>query len=285
MIKIIAGIVLYNPDINRLKENIDAIISQVDRLVLVDNGCQTDDYMQVVNDSRIVILKHNINLGIATALNAILQYALDNDYDWALTLDQDSVSPSNLIEVYRNVISGKEHLGMVCCKIHDRNFMMQREESMPQEDGYIELCITSASMVNVQAWQDVGGFDDQMFIDSVDFDFCIMLRKRGWKIFKTYKTELLHEVGHSKVIKILGKEYLALNHSPFRYYYIVRNTIYEGRKHGFLFRSILRVMRAFWTVIRFEDLKYKKITRMLRGIFDGFRMKISQPKKRTKNKL
>ena len=276
MIKIIAGIVLYNPDISRLKENIEAIISQVDKLVLVDNGCQTDDYEQVSRDQRIVVLKHDKNLGIATALNTILRYANEHGYDWALTLDQDSVAPSNLVEVYKSVIPGKERLGMVCCKIHDRNFTMQREESLPQEDEYIDQCITSASMVNVKAWQDVGGFDDQMFIDSVDFDFCIMLRKRGWKIFKTYKTQLLHEVGHSKVVMIFGKEYLALNHSPFRYYYIVRNTIYEGRKHDFLFRSLLRVARAFWTVIKFEDMKSQKLKRMLKGFVDGFCMKVTE---------
>ena len=33
-----AGIVLFNPDIKRLKENIDAVIVQCTHLYLVDNG-------------------------------------------------------------------------------------------------------------------------------------------------------------------------------------------------------------------------------------------------------
>ena len=36
--RICAGIVLYNPDIERLSDNIDSVISQVEKIYLVDNG-------------------------------------------------------------------------------------------------------------------------------------------------------------------------------------------------------------------------------------------------------
>ena len=36
--KYIAGIVLYNPDLGRLKENIESICKQVDKVILIDNG-------------------------------------------------------------------------------------------------------------------------------------------------------------------------------------------------------------------------------------------------------
>ena len=38
-----AGIVTFNPDIGRLKENIDAILPQVSELVIVDNGSANVD--------------------------------------------------------------------------------------------------------------------------------------------------------------------------------------------------------------------------------------------------
>lgn len=274
--KVIAGIVLYNPDIERLRENIAAIVGQVDRLVLVDNGCSSSDYETLADDERIVVIKHGKNLGIATALNTIVRFAAENGYQWALTLDQDSVAPSNLIEAYKSVIPGKERLGMVCCKIHDRNFIMQREERLPQKDRYVEKCITSASMVNVEAWQDVGGFDDQMFIDSVDFDFCLMLRKRGWKIFRTYKAILLHELGKTEVIRIFGKEYTCSHYPPFRHYYIARNLIYEGRKHNMLMKDLRVFARHVYTTWRYESQKWEKSKCILKGFFDGWRMTIKR---------
>lgn len=275
MTKFLAGIVLYNPDIDRLRENIGTILPQVDRLLLVDNGCENENYKLLTDDKRIVVIKHGKNLGIATALNTIVKYAKENGYDWAVTLDQDSVAPENLIEAYKSVIPGKERLGMVCCKVHDRNFVMQREERLPQVDGYVEQCITSASMVNVQAWQDVGGFDDKMFIDSVDFDFCLMLRKRGWRIFRTYKAVLLHELGRTEVIRIFGKEYPCSHHSPFRHYYIARNLIYEGRKHGMMVKSMRVLARHLYTTMRYEDGKREKMQRIFKGIYDGFKLKIN----------
>ena len=37
-LEICAGIVSYNPDLKRLKENIDAIFPQVDEVIVFDNG-------------------------------------------------------------------------------------------------------------------------------------------------------------------------------------------------------------------------------------------------------
>lgn len=36
--RVLAGIVLYNPEIGRLQENIDAIYQQVDTVLLIENG-------------------------------------------------------------------------------------------------------------------------------------------------------------------------------------------------------------------------------------------------------
>lgn len=282
--KILAGIVLYNPEISRLKDNIKAIDYQVDKLIIIDNGCKNKDYLSLIDEDKVHIINLKKNRGIATALNTILQYALDNDYDWALTLDQDSVSPLGLIDAYKGVICQHDDLGMVCCKIHDRNFVMKREEALPQIDAYVEQCITSASMVFVKAWQDVGGFDDAMFIDSVDFDFCLLLRNFGWKIFRTYKVELLHELGNSEVIHICGKEYICSHYSPFRHYYISRNLIYEGRKHHKLVRNLRVLMRHIYTTLIYENKKWVKLNRILCGLVNGICMPITKPAKRERLK-
>mgnify|MGYP003311394843 CR=1 FL=1 len=73
---IMAGIVLYNPEKKRLKENIDAIINQVDKIVLVDNGSDltldTKDFFGEASD-KVVLIRNSENKGIAKALNQILE--------------------------------------------------------------------------------------------------------------------------------------------------------------------------------------------------------------------
>lgn len=284
MSNILVGIVLYNPDISRLQENINAIKSQIDKIIFIDNGSKNIDIINQILPQDSVLIKNSKNIGIATALNQILQYALDNDYKWVLTLDQDSVVSNNIGKVYLECINNiSDEVGMICCNIKDRNANFVKKNNKQEIDGYINQCITSASMLRVNAWKKIGGFDDSMFIDSVDFDICINLRNNGWKIYKTFKTQLLHEVGHSKVIKIFGKEYLSLNHSPFRYYYIARNNIYLGRKYGMLLRNIRVLIRIFWSILFYEEKKINKTVKIFKGIIDGSYCPIAKHIERKKN--
>ena len=99
-----AGIVLYNPDINRMKENINAIINQVDYVILVDNGSKNKSDIEAAiehsfyNSDKLIINFSQKNNGIAWALNQIFKIAEEQSVKWVLTLDQDSVCPSDIIE-------------------------------------------------------------------------------------------------------------------------------------------------------------------------------------------
>lgn len=263
---LIAGIVLYNPDICRLKENISAIRPQVDKIVLIENGSSDLAYLDSFTyDLELIV--NNENMGIAYALNQVMQFAQKQGAEWALTLDQDSVVPNNLIYTYLQLIS-LANVGMISCKIVDRNFG-ETAELKNKISGYEEvlMCITSASMLKVSAWNEVGGFANEFFIDSVDFDMCLLLREHGYKIIRTYDTVLLHEVGHSQLRKLLGKEYLVYHHAPIRYYYMIRNNIYLGKRHHFLFHAILRACRQLTMVLLYEDKKSVKLNLMLKGIY------------------
>ena len=96
--EIITGIILYNPDLSRLRENISAILPQVDNVVLVENGSSDITYLKELEDEKIELIVNDENMGIAYALNQVMQYAHDNSYEWALTLDQDSVVPPGLVD-------------------------------------------------------------------------------------------------------------------------------------------------------------------------------------------
>ena len=68
MEKIFAGIVLYNPDIERLKENVDNIINQVSRVILVNNGSENteeiEQYLDGLEKQKIIYKNLNKNKGI-----------------------------------------------------------------------------------------------------------------------------------------------------------------------------------------------------------------------------
>ena len=113
---ILAGITLFNPDVARLEENISSIYGQVDRVICVDNGSDNIKNIEdcVLNNwKNITIIKNGKNEGIAKALNQMFEFAIEQQYEYVLTLDQDSVCPDNIIEEYNKYLD--EHkLGSLC---------------------------------------------------------------------------------------------------------------------------------------------------------------------------
>ena len=93
-----ALIVTFNPDIEVLKSNVDAIAKQVDVLVIVDNGSNNLNEIETLDVENIIALGEN--KGIAYALNTGMEFLEERNMDWVLTLDQDSVVPQDLIEKF-----------------------------------------------------------------------------------------------------------------------------------------------------------------------------------------
>lgn len=275
-----AGIVLFNPDINRLKENISAVIVQCTHIYLVDNGSNNIDEIKGLlnqyNQSKISILCNMENQGIAKALNQLIVAAQKGGFEWILTLDQDSVAPSNIVEEFEKYTNDL-NTGMLCPVICDRNkgFVVEAK------DGYKEIdeCITSGSLLNIKAWSEIGGFDESMFIDGVDFDICYRLRKNRYKILCIQSVVLLHELGRIEYHRFLFWKILVKNHSAFRKYYIARNIIYiaKKRKSKFLMaKGMLQEIKLLCIVVLYEDDKLNKSRCICRGIYDGFKGKVGE---------
>lgn len=123
--KICAGIVTYQPDIGRLRENITAVLPQAEKIFIVDNGSadldRIDELLADFPPGSVERIANGENMGIAHALNQLLEAADGAGYDWILTLDQDSVVMDRLAEEYGKYLDTPQ-VGMLCCLIVDRNF-------------------------------------------------------------------------------------------------------------------------------------------------------------------
>lgn len=270
MIKCIAGIVSYNPDIQKLKDAIYSIAYQVHEVVVVDNGSNNVDEICAVIaqlQENITLIKNIKNLGIAAALNQIMTFARDNGYDWAITLDQDSICPNNLIDVQGCYID--ENVAVIAPYIEYKgNEEYYHNDHKVHEVSWV---ITSASLTNVHVWSEIDGFDEALFIDGVDEDFCIRAGIRGYKIIKNNNAVIIHELGNLRCKKILGKTIHITNHNPKRIYYMVRNCIYLDKKLR-TNRSLEETIKIIIKVILFEDNKIAKLHNIYLAIIDGYRM-------------
>lgn len=276
-----AGIVLFNPEIDRLKENIEAVIGQVDRVVLVDNGSSNiDDIERLLHNYNVVIIKNEQNMGIARALNQICSWAEEQKYEWILTLDQDSVCRKGLVELYWKYTSVPS-VGQISSNFTEDNdgVLDLTNETLSNNFNFESGCITSADFFRIQSWKEVGGFDEALFIDSVDFDISFALDEFGWKTIKVDVNGFDHMLGTIKFKKLFGRTFLVREHSAFRKYYIFRNGIYIIRKYPNkvnLHKEIWLTIKRFIYMSIFETGKKEKICAAMRGIKDGCTMKINK---------
>lgn len=273
--KCIGGIITYNPEINRLTQCIQKATQECQKVVVVDNGsANVGEIVQLVKKfDNSYIIENESNFGIAKALNQVFCEAAKQNYNWVLTLDQDTVIPDNLLERYSQAISNSpSNLAIICPQIHDDS----SGKTWPvlnkgERERCVEKCITSASFNNVKIWDAVGGFDEKLFIDEVDHDYCYRVRKCNGMILLVDDVTINHTIGNSKIYTIFGKEIIVRNHSAFRKYYITRNILLIDRKQNgkITFLAIRHCVLFLVKTLIFEDQKKEKVAACFKGFMDG----------------
>ncbi len=265
------GIVTYQPDLQRLQENITAAAAQADagHIIIIDNGSDNlSDIRSLANATdSIILIENSKNMGIACALNQICKKALELDYKWIVTLDHDSVMQPDTLSEY-NRYTDRTDVGIICPRIEDRH-LGRLHARTDEGTEYIVHCITAGNLVRLQAWETVGGFTEELFIDGVDFDFCMKMQEGGYKILRTNNVYLVQEVGQGRRIPLPFHHQISLlNHSPQRLYYIARNYLWIGRQHHQRLHWAWEVAKRLFIVFCFEHDKWPKLRAMLKGIRD-----------------
>lgn len=227
---------------------------------------------------RVTVLLSEKNEGIAAALNRLMEYCMSRGAIWMLSLDQDSVCPPDYVNSMRPFLTVVDKLAIVAPVIEDRNIGLIGHRPKERFEA-VNTCITSGSFQNIVVWEKIGKYDESMFIDSVDFEFCYRVRKAGFKVIQVRDVQLLHELGASETRKFLLWKVTVNRHSAFRKYYIAQNNIYYPLKHGLwlhFVRGIFRNVKLIFIVLLYEDEKKHKITQIIKGWINGFKMNRSE---------
>ncbi len=294
-----AGIVTYNPDLERLRANLNNTVSQVDAVFIFDNGSENVADIRSLANSEYTTVKVEAdpsNRGIAFALNRLLDAAKEHGFKHMLLLDQDSVPTEGMCDELERHLTGS--VALVCPFILDRNRMTEEEwqaQKMPPLERLTHAAqhgaITSGSLVDVAAALEVGGFDDNLFIDYVDFDFNERLILNGYEIVKDNTVYLLHEKGKSertwlKVPRrtsagVQWQPLYKLGYSPMRCYYQSRNRIVYWKKYhrhtgG---EGLTEIPLLMALSLLFENHRIAKLRAYSRGIHDGMKMKVVEYRK------
>jgi len=226
--KLAGTVILFNPPEN-VFTHIDSYIDEIDCLYIFDNTPHKTIEVPTEIKRKSQYFHTGENEGIAKKLNEAMRLALAAGYDYLLTMDQDSFFNENDLGKYKQLITDtleRERISMFGIRYYE---LKDGESKNPCLN---KLLITSGAVINLKIAESIGGFDEKLFIDGVDTDFCIQSFEKGYQTLLINEFSLQHQLGdEKKVMTPLLKSTFRKFHNPTRLYYIVRNHLYLRAKY------------------------------------------------------
>lgn len=277
-----AVVVTFYPD-TKIQARIQRLLSQFCKVIVVDNGSTGIGFIKYLSDAnkndQIDVIINRTNLGIATALNQGVAYAVKEGFAWIALLDQDSsLNKSAVGEIKRAIdhYPATDQLMIVACKIIPETNVATAEKGFGNHALWqeAEQVITSGSFLSANAFQKIGGFNEQLFVDYVDIEYCLRLNHFGYKAITAHNAQLYHMVGNQDERELFGKKIHPTNHSPLRRYYQFRNAFllnrtYFRRNPQWVYQNFVILMKILIGVVLFESNKFNKLLHIAKGIYHG----------------
>ncbi|MCU9970982.1 glycosyltransferase family protein [Mobiluncus mulieris] len=137
--------------------------------------------------------------------------------------------------------------------------------------------IASGLYVPVTVWRTVGPMNADMFIDHVDLEWSVRARTAGMQTLLVTGATIDHQLG-DEIVKLPGRAQVVHVHSPFRVYYLVRNTCWLIRglapiPTGWRWGYVLWLAKFVAFNLVFAPGRRQRFTKILRGLLDGCRFR------------
>jgi hypothetical protein len=236
------------------------------KLVIVDNGSDTDEIDEIINDfPKTELIKSKKNLGFSGGNNVGIKIALEQNVDFILLLNNDTTVDTDTIEILLNKFETDESVGIVApqinyydepnkiwsaggkiSKLRASGFAVSNkmEDELEKKDNYVDFVSGCCMLIKKEVIEKVGLFDENFFLYVEDTDLCYRTKNAGYKILVTSDTKIYHK-GSQSTKK--SSEVLPL-------YYTTRNRLYFAKKN---FNYLFYVSFAYLTMsMIFKSLKW-----------------------------
>jgi rhamnosyltransferase len=245
--RVCAITISYNPDLEMLHGQLRSLSGQC-RVVVVDNG-SAGDMEQSLGDlcaeHAAGFLALHDNYGIARAQNAGVAFVRERypDCEYLLFLDHDSVPDAGFVDAllarHRSLDKdGKtgavgpaifEPRAGSCYGFHvirGLRYLRILPADMLQDTIECATINSSGTLCTVAMFAAVGGYDEQLFIDHVETEWCFRARQAGFRHYGVRSVMLPHHMGDDVMtFRLFGKTVTMPYRNPLRHRYLVRNSV------------------------------------------------------------
>lgn len=279
---ICAVVISYQPSVEFVK-NIQALAPQVSEIIIVDN-CSSPSGRAIIEESatgdNVTVIYNCENLGIASALNVGIRLAKEQGYEWIGTFDQDSRITSGFVKKMLDAYgsySDNARVAILSPQYRDQKTGRMIAAGNSSEESLFKTVLTtmtSGNIVKANMFDLVGYFNEDLFIDYVDHEFCLRVGYAGYSIVEVNGAILDHNLGDPTEHIVLRKSVIVTNHAPYRRYYNSRNRVYLYKRYLLIFPAWVmsdacNLLKEVVKIFLFEQDRKHKTAKIIKGIIDG----------------
>ena len=263
------------------------------KIILVDNESDNKKVKNFKYRDEIKIIQNKKNEGFSKANNIGIDYALKNNYDYTILINNDTIVEKNLIEVLLKTAQAK-NLSVVqplILKYNSKviwnaggrinyffgNFITRKKvgNSLNSSHELTEWLTGCCCLFKTKIFKEIGKLDESFFAYYEDVDFSLRLKKHGYKIGFTSKTHIYHYESFSSISNNSKGGKL----SPHIHYLNIRNHILILKKHSDLFNSFGTRLYQIFKIISYSiyfifRLRFTKLNMVYKGLLDSYKIKI-----------
>ncbi len=238
------------------------------QIVLVDNGSTDESVLRLKifcsgHNEDLIFLENQNNLGFAGGNNVGIKYALENQADYILLLNNDTTVKQDFLTQLIKAAKSDKKIGMLGPKINfydhkDRIWFLGGKinrllnkgthlyynqidsvENLPNESFEVDYFTGCALLIKREVIEKIGLMWNGYFLYYEDADWNLKAKKNGWKIIVAPKAKIYHKVSRST--KSGSSSYV---------YYHTRNGLYLAKRNGSFLIRFCVYLNSFWILIK-----------------------------------
>ena len=214
------------------------------KIVIVDNGSEDDSVFEIrKNFSKIKIIENKKNLGFAGGNNVGIKYAVENEADYILLINNDTAVDENFLSELIKVGESDEKIGLLGSKIYfysepnriwfaggKINWLKNKGEHIGLDEidnnqydkiNEVDYLTGCCLLVKREVIEKIGVLAEDYFLYYEDTDFSVRAKNAGYKIIYVPKSKIYHKISRST--KPGSSSYI---------YYHVRNGLVMAKRNG-----------------------------------------------------
>jgi len=230
------------------------------KIIVVDNGSKEESISKIEKQySDLCIIKNESNLGFAGGNNIGIKYAIDNNADYVLLINNDTIVDENFLTELVEVGGADEKNGLLGSKIYFHseknriwfvggkvNWLKNKgthigldeiDEGQYDKIKEVDYLTGCCLLIKKEVIERIGVLEEDYFLYYEDTDFSLRAQNEGYKCIYVPESKIYHKISRST--KPGSANYI---------YYHVRNGLVMAKRTG---NSLIRIALYPYCLILF----------------------------------